>query len=259
MTGPVGTKSSAGRAAEVAAGTIDGLREACLSIEAAVDRANESLSGVRHPLPQLTLTTWHDAIDQAWVALGLVRVGLAEAGNLDGVRPVSVGVIVEQLRAARQDAELAVSRIGPLRRQLATAEDLTRHADATAGARATAATWRMAIARLDLVAGRLGAGIGALDQYLTNLVGSGSTPGPSQPPPLRPAVPVDTANPPGNAGSAETTRTAGTADTAAGARAAGAAVLAVHPYGGWRGFLARGWHEYRKENRFRCNDPRRHF
>lgn len=240
-------------AVRLAAGAVDELRAACLTAEGANDRMAGQLDGSAHPLPAWARTRWDAALRDAWQALALIRSGLAEARQLDGADPASVDGVLDELRTARHDAQQAVTGLDRLRRRLIAAVDLLRHGDASPRARAAAGRWRAAITRLDLASARLAIGIQALDRYADRLSGAasetgatdtgrggtdgGTTPTHGRTPPVWRAP----------AGSA--------AEVAVGARTAAAVLLTYHPWGGWRGFLARVrrqrhvWREQRAQGR----------
>ncbi|WP_422774118.1 hypothetical protein ACN28C_15335 [Plantactinospora sp. WMMC1484] len=194
----------------------DELRAACLAVESALDRADQHVAGVGHPLPSAGLARWEDALTDAWSALHLVHGGIAEARTLPGSTPASVRDVVDGLALARADAERAGVAAGRVRRQLAAAEDRLRRTSVDPPARVAADRWRTAAARLDLVTARLAIGARALDRYAAALAGTTSQliRRPATVPLHGPAI-------------------------AAGARTAGAVLLTVHPWSGWRGFLAR--------------------
>lgn len=226
-----------------AAEAVDGLREACLAVEAALDRAAEQLHDATHPLPRLTMESWDEAIDWSWAALASVRAGLAEARTAPNVPPPRIGDVIARLRAARHEADRAANLLAPLRRRLLAAADLARRAETVSAGRA-GMDWHRAVFRIDLATARLAIGSVALERYLHNL---------GDPAAERTAPPwpvVATSGPAVIAGPAAATGAATIAepaDTAAGARTAGAAVLLIHPWRGWRGKLARIWHDYRTD------------
>lgn len=249
-------------AVRLAAGAVDELRAACLTAEDANDRMVHQLDDSAHPLPERARTRWDAALRDAWQALALIRAGLAEARQLDGADPASVDGVLDELRTARHDAQQAVTGLDRLRRRLIAAVDLLRHGDASPRARAAVGRWRAAITRLDLASARLVVGIQALDRYADRLSGAGHETG------------VAAA---GGGADGETTivirrgtfpawrtPTGSAAEVAAGARAAAAVLLTYHPWGGWRGFLARlrrqrrVWREQRARNQWtRARQTRR--
>lgn len=186
----------------------DELRAACLTVEAAVDRATRQLND--QP------THWSGALTDAWAALNLVYAGISEARKLPGAEPAGVRELVNGLAAARADAERAGGVVTRVRRQLAVAEDRLRRTSGDPAARIAAERWRTAIARLDLVAARLALGARAIDRYVDGL--AGTTPAPPKPR-------ASTVGP--------------TAPLVTGARTAASVLLSLHPRTGWRGLLAR--------------------
>lgn len=236
--GPAATTA----AVRLAAGTVDELRAACLTAEGANDRMAGQLDGSAHPLPARARTRWDAALRDAWQALALIRAGLAEARQLDGADPASVDGVLDELRAARHDARQAATGLDHLRRRLTAAEDLLRHGDVSPRARAAAGRWRAAIARLDLAGARLAVGIQALDRYADRLAGaatgSGST-GSGSTGAGRGGAGGETTPVRDRVSPAWATLAGSAAEVAAGARTAAAVLLTYHPWGGWRGFLAR--------------------
>ena len=216
-------------AIDTATGTVDALRAACQSIETAVDRADAQLRGVDHPLPRAGLSRWDDALTDSWQALGLVYAGISEARQLSGASPANVADVLDGLRAARAEADRAAIEAARLRRQLATAEDRLRHAEADPRAWAAADRWRTAVARLDLAEARLAVGARAIDRYAEALAGIA--------PPARPV--------PSGAGVPRSTGAA--VEITAGAKTTGAVLLVIHPWEGWRGYLARARREKQLE------------
>ncbi|MEO3748895.1 hypothetical protein [Plantactinospora sp. B5E13] len=193
----------------------DELRAACLTVEAAVDRATRQLVGADLPLLHAGPTRWSGALTDAWAALNLVYAGIAEARKLPGAEPASVRELIDGLAAAQADAERAGGVVTRVRRQLATAEDRLRRTSGDPAARVAAARWRTAIARLDLVAARLALGARAIDRYVDSLTGTAPPPRPRANP-VRPTAPLVT-----------------------GARTAATVLISLHPRTGLRGLLAR--------------------
>jgi hypothetical protein len=235
VTAPVDTTLNL--AIDGGAGIIDDLRDACHAIETAVDRAAGPLGGTGNPLPRLAIGSWESAAEQAWTALRLVRAGLAEAREVPGARTETVSDVLDVVHAARRDAQRAADGVAWLRWRLAVAEDRIRRDHTTGAARATATRWRAAIRRLDLVTARLAVGVRAVERY-AGVLGA-TEPGVTEPGATEPGV----AEPPPPAALGRATA----AEIAAGARAAGRAVLAVRPWGGWRGFWAHVRHETRTD------------
>ncbi|RKR87126.1 hypothetical protein BDK92_1399 [Micromonospora pisi] len=220
-------------AIRTADGTVEPLRAACLAATEAVERAGQQLDGVEHELARTALANWDNALVLGWESLTTVYAGLAEARQLPGAEPPQVGDVLAGLRQARLDAGRAAREIDRVRQQLTTAEDRLRRAYDDPRARAAARSWAVAGRRLDLVAARLALGTRALERYAANLAG---TPEPA-------TLTVDArlhrllarARPSG-------------AQTRDGARSAALLLLRRHPFGGWRGFLARlrqnAWKEF---------------
>jgi hypothetical protein len=226
-----GSLNSAIRTAD---GTVEGLRTACLAATEALERTIQQVDGVEHPFPGTALATFDSAVDAAWESLTMVYAGLAEARRLPGAHPPNIGDVLAGLREARLGAGRAAREIDRVRRQLATAADRLDHARPDPRARAAARRWSIAGSRLDLVAARLAIGTRALDRYAARLAGTPEPAALDLPTRLhrilsgpRPSVP----------------------HTRAGAQSAAKLILRFHPWGGWRGFMARWRHEAWKEFR----------
>ncbi|MEV4628435.1 hypothetical protein AB0J90_19415 [Micromonospora sp. NPDC049523] len=225
-------------AIRTADGTVDALRAACLAATEALERANQQVDAVEHPLPRTAVANWDSALDLAWESLTMVYSGLAEARRLPHSEPVNIGDVLAGLKVARLGAGRAAHEVDRVRRQLATAEDWLRRdqddplALALALALAAAERWARAGSRLDLVAARLAIGSRALDRYAANLAGI-----------PEPAASSVTARLDRLLTRARPT----VAQTREGVRAAAGLVIRRHPWGGWRGFMARWRHEAWKE------------
>ncbi|WP_326556827.1 hypothetical protein [Micromonospora sp. NBC_01796] len=219
-------------AIRTADGTVDALRAACLAATEALERASQQVDGVEHPLPRTALANWDSALDLAWEALTTVYSGLAEARRLPHAEPHNIGYVLAGLKAARLGAGRAADQVDRVRRQLSTAEDWLRRDQDDPRALAAAERWAWAGRRLDLVAARLAIGSRALDRYAANLAGT------PEPAPISVTVRLDRL----------LTRARPTVtQTREGATVAARLVVRRHPWGGWRGFMARWRHEAWKE------------
>ncbi|MGI5215176.1 hypothetical protein [Plantactinospora sp. CA-290183] len=195
---------------------IEELRAGYLAVVSAVERADRQVGEIDRSSPRAgLLARWDDAADDAWAALNLVHSGVAQARTLPGAKPANVGELLDGLRAASADADRAIRAAARVRRQLAAAEDRMRRTSADPAATVAADRWGAAVARLDRVGARLAVGVRAIERYADTLT---DTVQPSRPHPA-PQCTV--------------------AQVRAGARTAGAVLLVVHPWTGWRGYLAR--------------------